>query len=84
MAGEMITVSVELRGTLRRLAPAEACPRFGHGLPAGATVGELLAALELPAGRVGLVAVNGRKAPREQVLADGDRVERLVPVPSGG
>ena len=81
---EEISVEVELRGLLQHYASPEAGVKFSRTLPTGATVADLLAGLDLPARLVGLTAVNGRQAGREQVLANGDRVRIFPPFLAGG
>ncbi len=83
MAAE-ITVEVELKGLLERYARPEEGASFRRRLPAGSTVGELLAGLDLPARRIGLVAVNGGQVARDRALADGDRVQLFPPFLAGG
>ncbi len=81
---EEFSVEVELRGLLRRFARPETGVKFSRRLPAGATVADLLAGLDLPAKWVGLVAVNRRQASREQALSEGDQVQLFPPFLSGG
>ena len=49
----------------------------------GTTIGELIALLELPAGRVHVIFRNHRQAEREEVLQAGDRVAFFPPVAGG-
>jgi len=66
--------------TLSALQPENA----GHfPLEPDETVERLIARLGIPGEEVAVVFVNGRTAPRETVLADGDRVG-LFPVVGGG
>lgn len=52
-------------------------------LPEGATVRMMLDASGIPWEEVGLVAVNGRQAPDEAVLHDGDQIMLLAPMEGG-
>lgn len=52
-------------------------------LPEGATVRMMLDASGVPWEEVGLVAVNGRQAPDEAILHDGDQVMLLAPMEGG-
>ena len=78
----VITVHARLYATLRR-------PGVGLGevirvgLPAGATVGQLIQQMDLPADQVKLVFVNGLARDQRCVLADGDEVGIFPPVGGG-
>ncbi|RLC61465.1 MAG: MoaD/ThiS family protein [Chloroflexi bacterium] len=80
----MITVHVKLFATLRRLYP-----HLGLGeamaveLPDGATVGQLIEHLRLPAREIKVVFVNGVVRKEEHVLNDGDEVGVFPPVGGG-
>ena len=80
----MITVHAKLFATLRRH-----CPHLGIGepmpveLPAGATVGDLIEHLGLPAEQVKIVFVNNVIQGREHPLAGGDGVGIFPPVGGG-
>lgn len=80
----MSTVHVRLFATLRRHYP-----HLGIGdamaveLPEGATVGELIARLDLPAEQVKVVFVNGIARETDHPLADGDEVGIFPPVGGG-
>ncbi len=77
-------VSVRLHTTLRRVTPQGVIDRLQVELEPGATVGSLLAQLQIqPGGRSLLLVVNGKLVHPDHVLADGDEV-RLVPGISGG
>lgn len=52
-------------------------------LPQGATVRMMLDASGVPWEEVGLVAVNGRQAPDDAVLQDGDEIMLLAPMEGG-
>ncbi|MDF2628551.1 MAG: Mut7-C ubiquitin [Symbiobacteriaceae bacterium] len=52
-------------------------------LPEGATVRMMLDASGIPWAEVGLVAVNGKQAPDEAVLHNGDEVMLLAPMEGG-
>jgi molybdopterin converting factor small subunit len=77
-------VHVRLFATLRRHYP-----HVGIGEPmdveleAGATIGELIAQLRLPAEQVKVVFVNGIVQEREHVLSAGDEVGVFPPVGGG-
>jgi len=80
----MVTVRVKLFATLRRHYPD-----LGVGeamdveLPAGATVGDLVERLRLPADQVKVVFVNGVVRDEGHTLADGDEVGVFPPVGGG-
>ena len=80
----MITVHARLFATLRRHYP-----HLGSGepmeveLPDGATVGQLVDHLRLPAGQVKVVFVNSITREKNHPLADGDEVGIFPPVGGG-
>ncbi len=80
----MIAVRVKLFATLRRHYPD-----LGIGeameveLPDGATVGQLMERLGLPADQVKVVFVNGVVRGEDHPLADGDEVGIFPPVGGG-
>jgi molybdopterin synthase sulfur carrier subunit len=80
----MITVDVRLYGPLR-----EVFPDVGLGehieveLPDGATVGQLVEKLQLPADQVKVVFVNHTVQEHGRKLEDGDRVAVFPPVGGG-
>jgi len=80
----MITVQVRLFATLRRHVPdlglGEAMP---VELPDGATVGQLVERLGLPADQVKIVFVNGVAQEDGSRLSDGDEVGIFPPVGGG-
>ncbi len=80
----MITAYVRLFATLRRHYPhlgiGEAMP---VELPDGATVGQLIEHLRLPADEVKVIFVNGIVRREEHVLSDGDKVGVFPPVGGG-
>jgi len=80
----MITVHTKLFATLRRYQPGL---KIGEALPVdlsdGATVGQLIRHLGLPADEVKVVFVNGIVRPRDYVLSDGDEVGIFPPVGGG-
>jgi molybdopterin synthase sulfur carrier subunit len=80
----MITVYAKLFATLRRHYP-----HLGIGepmpveLPDGATVGDLVEHLRLPADQVKVVFVNNVIRETEYPLADGDKLGIFPPVGGG-
>jgi len=80
----MITVHVKLFATLRRHYPhlgiGEAMP---IELPDGATIGELVNHLQLPADHVKIVFVNSIVRDKDHPLANGDEVG-IFPQVGGG
>jgi sulfur-carrier protein len=82
----MITVHVKLFATLRHLAGP---PGLGIGqafpveLPDGATVGQLIEHLRLPAHEVKIVFVNGLVRTPGDPLAHGDELGIFPPVGGG-
>ncbi len=83
-AKSSINVLVKLFATLRRHYP-----KFGLGeampveLPYGATVGQLVERLRLPADQVKTVFVNGIVRGDDHTLADGDELGIFPPVGGG-
>jgi len=79
-----ITVRVKLFATLRRHYPdmgiGEAMP---VELPDGATIGQLIEHLSVPANEVKVVFVNGIVQQEEYALNDGDEVGIFPPVGGG-
>ena len=77
-------VEVALFATLAAYLPAA-----GGGdsvtldLPDGTTVGQVIESLEIPADLDCLRVVNGRDAPPEQVLSDGDVLSVFPPLAGG-
>lgn len=80
----MTTVHVKLFATLRRHYPhlglGEAMP---VELPDGATVGQLIEHLRLPAKEVKVVFANGVVRGKEYTFSDGDEVGVFPPVGGG-
>ena len=80
----MITVHVKLFATLRRQFPdlgiGEAMP---VELPDGATVGQLVDHLRLPADEVKMTFVNATMRKRAHVLVDGDELGIFPPIGGG-
>jgi molybdopterin synthase sulfur carrier subunit len=80
----MITVHVRLFATLRRLHPdLPPGQSFPVALPEGATMADLIRALELPEEEVKLVFVNGRSRAQAHILSDGDEIGIFPPVGGG-
>jgi len=80
----MITVHVKLFATLRQYRPGLGLGQaFPVELPAGATVGDLVQQLGLPAEEVKIVFVNGLFRNLDHVLADGDELGIFPPVGGG-
>ncbi len=79
-----MVVTVHLHTTLQRQTPKGALRRLEVTLPAGSTLAELLARLEMEFKEDSvLLVINGRQADASQGLADGDEVH-LIPALSGG
>ena len=80
----MITVHVKLFATLRHYRPGLG---LGEAFPVevseGATVGDLVRQLGLPAEEVKIVFVNALFRDLDYVLADGDEVGIFPPVGGG-
>lgn len=80
----MITVRVRLFATLRRYHPnlgiGEAMP---VELPDGATIGQLIERLRLPADEVKVIFVNSIVRGEEHTLSGGDEVGVFPPVGGG-
>lgn len=77
-------VEVRLFATLQSYLPVDAC---GDGVslvfPPGATVGDVVASLNIPSDVACLIVVNGRDAAPEQVLAPGDELAMFPPLAGG-
>jgi len=78
-----IGVSVILSAGLRRLLPKSADGPQRHTLAAGATLGDLLAAIGITAAIDLTAAVDGELAERDTPLRDGAEVMLLVPMEGG-
>lgn len=80
----MVRVRVKLFATLRRYYPELG---VGEGmdveLPDGATVGQLVNHLGLPADHVRVVFINGIARDESYPLSDGDEVGMFPPVGGG-
>ncbi|MCS7178696.1 MAG: MoaD/ThiS family protein [Anaerolineae bacterium] len=80
----MIRVKVKLFATLRRYYPELG---IGEGieveLPEGATVGQLVNHLGLPADHVRVVFINGIARDESHLLSDGDEIGVFPPVGGG-
>ncbi len=80
----MPQVEVRTFATLRRYVPAADPGNPLHlQLAPGATVGDLIAQLHLPAHEVKQTFVNHRSVPESYLLQDGDRVS-IFPLVAGG
>ena len=77
-------VEVRLFATLRSYLPVGA---RGDGvsleLPPGATVGDVMASLNIPSDVACLTVVNGHDAAPDQVLAPGDELAMFPPLAGG-
>jgi molybdopterin converting factor small subunit len=78
-----IEVSVILSAGLRRLRPGSADGPRRQALTAGATLGDLLAAIGIDAAVDLTAAVDGELAERDTPLRDGAEVMLLVPMEGG-
>jgi molybdopterin converting factor small subunit len=77
-------VYVKLFASLRRLRPGlEIGQAFPVELAEGATTGQLVQQLGLPADEVKIVFVNAIARPAEHILAAGDQVGIFPPVGGG-
>ena len=77
-------VQVELYATLSKFLPPGAEGRKTMvELPEGATVGELLARLAIPAEMAALLLVNGTHQPPATVLKDGEVLAIFPPLAGG-
>ena len=80
----MITAHVKLFATLRRHYPHLGLgERMPVELPDGATVGDMVEHLRLPANQVKVIFVNGIVRDKDHPLADGDEVGIFPPVGGG-
>jgi sulfur carrier protein ThiS len=78
-----IGVSVILSAGLRRLLPRSPDGPQRHTLAAGATLGDLIAAIGIDAATDLTAAVDGELAERDTPLRDGAEVMLLVPMEGG-
>ncbi len=79
-----MVVTVHLHTTLQRQTPKGASRRFEVMLPAGSTLADLLARLDVTVNHDSiLLVINGRQADASQVLGERDEVH-LIPALSGG
>ena len=78
-----LRVTVKLLATYRRHLPAGTKGAYQPPVRSDATVRELLAQLPLPPEDAKVVLVNGRGAPPDQVLREGD-VVAIFPAIAGG
>jgi sulfur carrier protein ThiS len=76
-----VTVTVHMHGNLRRFMP-EGRDRMAMDVPAGTTIGALLASLGAERD-TWLVAVNRTTVDRDRVLAAGDELDCFEPVAAG-
>ena len=77
-------VKVRLFATLRRhVADAASGNAIEVELPDGATIADLIAALELPSDEVRVIFVNGRAREEDWQLAPGDEVGIFPPIGGG-
>ena len=80
----MITVHVKLFATLRQFFPHLGIgEKMAVELSDGATVGQLIQQLDLPADLVKVIFVNNIIQGEERVLREGDRVGIFPPVGGG-
>lgn len=80
----MITVYVKLFATLRAYRPGLGIGEaFAVQAPDGATVGDLIAQLELPKDEVKIIFVNALNRGTDHVLADGDELGIFPPIGGG-
>lgn len=79
----MIKIDLNLFVTLARFHPGGNDGSGPYEVAPGTRVGQLISDLGIPEETVKLIFVNGRKAPLDQVLADGDRVGLFPPVGGG-
>lgn len=77
-----VHVKVSLHGDVHRYARGRPEPLVEQ-LPDGATVADLLAALEIPSAMTLTIGVKGELVDRETVLRDGDEVMLLTPMEGG-
>jgi sulfur carrier protein ThiS len=79
-----LVVTVHLHTTLQRQTPKGALRRLEVALPAGSTLADLLARLDVEFNHDStLLVINGRQADANQVLGERDEVH-LIPALSGG
>ncbi len=79
-----MVVTVHLHTTLQRQTPKGTLRRFEVTLPAGSTLADLLARLDIELNHDSiLLVINGRQADASQVLGERDEVH-LIPALSGG
>jgi len=75
-------VHIRLFGDLRRFLRATN-GRLALEVVEGTTVRDLLKGVQVPETEVGIVSVNGKLAPEETALHDGDAVDAFSPIGGG-
>ncbi len=78
---EKVNIKLRLYGSLQRFGKTEGW--FEQEITAFTSIGDLLVALNLPAGNVSFVTVNGRKQNLGYVLKGGEEVRVFPPVTGG-
>jgi molybdopterin converting factor small subunit len=73
-------IDIRLFATLRKFSPQS---REDYIVEDGATVGDILKQLQIPAEKVKLIFINSAKASLASVVEDGDRVGIFPPVGGG-
>jgi len=76
----MIRIDLKLFVTLSQYHPGGG---GFHEIEAGTTVAGMIRDLGIPEGTVKLIFINGKKAPLERVICEGDRVGLFPPVGGG-
>jgi sulfur carrier protein ThiS len=78
-----LRITVKLLATYRRYLPPGSKGAYQSAVPPGATVRDLLAQLPLPPADGKVILVNGRGAPPDHILREGD-VVAIFPAIAGG
>jgi sulfur carrier protein ThiS len=81
--GTALRVRVTLLADMRRFAPSDGDAAHAVTLGAGATAGDLLAALGVPADAEVTIGVDGELAARDTPLRDGAQVLLVSPMEGG-
>lgn len=79
-----MNIRVKLFATLiRHVANAQSGTPLVVDLPPGATLGDLIKKLQLPAAEIKVIFVNGRARPLDWQLSQGDEVGIFPPIGGG-
>ncbi len=84
MSVAAVRVRVRLNANLRAFSRRKLPRELRLALPAGSSVGDLVASLEIAPDRLGPVVVNLATVGLDRALCDGDEIILFPPVMAGG